>query len=237
VEIPNTLLNRPGFQGCCSGYDGIWRNGTFSHTTPTNQSTDQVSETIGQDAPKVPPEDISLYSYKRAADDIAELANQLNVKKIILGGHDWGGMIVWRAALWHPKLVSHVFSVCTPYAAPQKTYASTEDLVKGGLPQFGYQLHLASPEVEQSITTPEQIRQFISGIFGGHGPNGEVVFDPRTGVLLDNLPKVGKARLVSDEVRCLYVELIHVLVAWGNRSFLIWMYRYFSENLHMHPFA
>jgi pimeloyl-ACP methyl ester carboxylesterase len=26
---------------------------------------------------------------KRAADDIAELARQLGVKRIVLGGHDW----------------------------------------------------------------------------------------------------------------------------------------------------
>ena len=42
-----------------------------------------------QDAPKVPPNDISLYSYKRASEDIRELAKQLGVSKIVLGGHDW----------------------------------------------------------------------------------------------------------------------------------------------------
>jgi pimeloyl-ACP methyl ester carboxylesterase len=37
----------------------------------------------------VPPSSISLYGFKRAADDIAELARQLGAKQIILGGHDW----------------------------------------------------------------------------------------------------------------------------------------------------
>lgn len=44
---------------------------------------------IAKDAPKVPPNDIRLYSLKRASDDLAELANQLGVKKLVLGGHDW----------------------------------------------------------------------------------------------------------------------------------------------------
>ena len=42
-----------------------------------------------QDAPQVPPESLSNYGYKRAADDIEELAKQLGASTIILGGHDW----------------------------------------------------------------------------------------------------------------------------------------------------
>jgi len=41
------------------------------------------------DAPQVPPESIAFYGFKRAADDINELAQQLECKNIILGGHDW----------------------------------------------------------------------------------------------------------------------------------------------------
>src|ERR1700761_2776176 len=48
----------------------------------------------GTDAPKVPPENLSLYGQKRAADDIAELARQLGAGKIVIGGHDWGGAVV-----------------------------------------------------------------------------------------------------------------------------------------------
>lgn len=42
-----------------------------------------------KDAPKVPPNSISLYGFKQAALDIKELARQLGAKQIILGGHDW----------------------------------------------------------------------------------------------------------------------------------------------------
>jgi pimeloyl-ACP methyl ester carboxylesterase len=42
-----------------------------------------------QEAPKVPPNDLRLYSTKRAADDIKELAAQLGEDRIVLGGHDW----------------------------------------------------------------------------------------------------------------------------------------------------
>src|ERR1700712_873056 len=109
-------------------------------------------------------------------------------------------MVVWRTILWHPELVSHVFSVCTPFEAPRKVYLSTEDLVNGPAPQFGYQLHLASGEVEPKIQSKTEIRQFLSGMYGGKGPNREATFAPEKGIIFENLSKVGPSRLVTKEV-------------------------------------
>lgn len=117
----------------------------------------------GTDAPKSPPKDLALYSQKRACDDFAELARQLGIPKIIIGGHDWGGFVVYRFAMWHPELVTAVFSVCTPYQPPTKSFVSL-DMVVDRAPQFGYQKHLAGLEVEKAIDSPEKIRQFLNGM-------------------------------------------------------------------------
>jgi hypothetical protein len=101
----------------------------------------------------------------------------------------------------YPELVTHVFSVCTPYTAPHKEYLSTEDLVKNQLPQFAYQLHLASGEVEKVVNDEHSIRQFLKGMYGGRGPNGEIAFDPCKGVLADNLPSIGDSKLLNGKVR------------------------------------
>lgn len=116
-------------------------------------------------------------------------------------------MVVWRGAAWHPELVSHLFAVCTPYQAPTKRFVSTEDLVKGPVPQFGYQLHLASGEVEKVIQSKQSIRQFLHGMYGARGPKGETVFVPEQGVLFQNLPTVGKNKLMSEDVRSLSWKL------------------------------
>ncbi|KAI9826292.1 MAG: hypothetical protein M1832_000209 [Thelocarpon impressellum] len=160
----------------------------------------------GTDGPKVPPEPIELYGHKRAADDIKELARQLGAPQIILGGHDWGGSIVFRVALWHPELVTHIFSVCTPYLPPSKTFTPLEDVVRTVLPNFAYQLQLAGPEVEARIQTKPQIRQFLNAMYGGRGPNGEVGFDVRKGVLLDNLGLLGKTPLLTEGELDYYAE-------------------------------
>ncbi|KAH7065902.1 Alpha/Beta hydrolase protein [Paraphoma chrysanthemicola] len=173
----------------------------------------------GTDAPKVPPNSISLYGFKTASDDIATLAKELGAPKIILGGHDWGGAVVWRVAQYYPDLVSHVFSVCTAYTAPQAKFYSTEDLVKGPVPQFGYQLHLASGEVEKSVKDEQSIRQFLKGLHGARGPNGELLFTAENGIAVENLPKIGESRLVNGKLLDYYVKAysrhgIHPTLNW-----------------------
>jgi hypothetical protein len=79
-------------------------------------------------------------------------------------------------------------------------YFSTEDLVKGQLPQFAYQLHLASGEVEKSVKDEQSIRQFLRGLYGARGPNGELAFDPEKGVLAENLPLIGESRILNGKV-------------------------------------
>jgi pimeloyl-ACP methyl ester carboxylesterase len=173
----------------------------------------------GTDAPRVPPNSINLYTLKRASNDIAELARQLGASRIVLGGHDWGGMVVWRCALWHPELITNVFVVCTPYVPPAENYVSTIDLVRGPLPHFGYQIHLASTEVEGYITTKEQIRQFLNGIYGGRNPEGKRMFTPENGIVFDALPGMGKSPLLTEKELDYYVDYysrngLHGTVNW-----------------------
>jgi len=79
-------------------------------------------------------------------------------------------------------------------------------LVNGPVPQFGYQLHLASGEVELNVSSKEQIRQFLNGMYGGRGPKGETTFTPEKGILFENLSKVGKTPLMSKKEMDYYVD-------------------------------
>lgn len=159
------------------------------------------------EAPRVPPESIAFYSFKRVADDMKELARQLGLSRIILGGHDWGGSIVYRIALWYPQLVSHIFSICTPYTAPSKRFASLDDIVKSGrLPNFGYQLQLSSGQLEHVIQSRAQIKQLLNGLYGGRTPDGEQGFDVEHGVHLDRLSHLSRTPLLSEKMLDLYAD-------------------------------
>jgi pimeloyl-ACP methyl ester carboxylesterase len=78
----------------------------------------------------------------------------------MLGGHDWGGAIVYRVASYYPKLVSAVFSVCTPFRPPTTTFKDAATA-----PNFKYQLQLRGPDVEAKIVGERKIRQFLIALY------------------------------------------------------------------------
>lgn len=125
---------------------------------------------------------------------------------LCLADDNRGGAIAYRVALWHPQLVTHLFSVCTPFSPPSKQYKPLEFYVeKGILPNFAYQLRLADGQVE-GLKSRDEIRQLLNGVYGGRGPNGEAAFDAQNGVYLDRLAHLSKNRLVEDEMLDYYAD-------------------------------
>ncbi|KAK3711236.1 hypothetical protein LTR37_009830 [Vermiconidia calcicola] len=152
------------------------------------------------------------YTFKTHADAVAGIASQLNYSHIIVGGHDWGGAVVWRIAQWHPSLVTHVFSVCTPYFKVHDQYLSNEAIVKGGVPQFGYQLQFGSEDrvLEKAVCRDEgKIRKWLRGMYGGKPASGRSFMTPEEGVRLETLgpegEEVGMTPLLSEEELDYYV--------------------------------
>jgi pimeloyl-ACP methyl ester carboxylesterase len=63
------------------------------------------------------PANISDYDMPHLTDDLAGMLDALGLKKAVFCGHDWGGMVVWQMALYHPERVSGVIGVNTPFLA------------------------------------------------------------------------------------------------------------------------
>nr|POF17112.1 bifunctional epoxide hydrolase 2 [Quercus suber] len=145
------------------------------------------------------------YTLKAHADGIAGIAKAIGARQIILGGHDWGGMVVYRTAQWHPELVSHVFSVATPYMEPQTEYLDPAAVI-ARLPNFGYQLQLGSEEhvVEHALQAETPMRKFLQGIYGGKVASGKPIMTAEDGIRLDvvgdETEHVGPSPLMNDEV-------------------------------------
>ncbi|RDW65207.1 hypothetical protein BP5796_09899 [Coleophoma crateriformis] len=151
----------------------------------------------GTDAPEEP----KYYTYKRAADDMAELAKQLGSSTIILGGHDWGGAVVYRIAMRYPKLISALFSVCTPFFPPQEKFVPLT-----AAPNFKYQLQFQGSELEDAIVGEEKCRQFLNALYGGRTPDGQLGFDVSVGAKIDLLPTLGHTPLLSKEELDFYAK-------------------------------
>ncbi|KAG0640038.1 Alpha/Beta hydrolase protein [Tuber brumale] len=121
------------------------------------------------DAPRVPPADISTYSVKNHAADMVELLKILDVPKVILFGHDWGGMITSRIYLYNSEIVSYMVNVCTPFVSPIREYIPIRELVATKIPSFKYQIAFQDPQTEKDTEAPGKVRQFLKGLHRGVG--------------------------------------------------------------------
>lgn len=141
------------------------------------------------------------YSFKEMTEDLAQIiAGVVGDERVILGGHDWGGAMVYRAALWYPDLFKGIFSVCTPYFPPVAEYVDLADQIEAGItPTFGYQLQFRDPSIDWKLLGPSKIRQVLLALYGATTPDGKPGFDPRTGLIFENLPRLGSSPLVSEE--------------------------------------
>lgn len=151
----------------------------------------------GTDAPDA----LTCYTMKKAADDMAALTAELGLSSIILGGHDWGGAIAYRFAMYYPSLIKAIFVIGTIFAPPRSKFISVTIL-----PNFKYQMQLMGPEVESTIVGEAKLRQFFCGIFGGRTPTQEPLFSARHGIFLDRLHTVGPPPLLSEEELDFYVK-------------------------------
>ncbi|WPH02972.1 Hypothetical protein R9X50_00584400 [Acrodontium crateriforme] len=160
---------------------------------------------------------LSDYSFKNHATAIRGIAKAINAPKVILGGHDWGGMVVYRTAQWCADIVSHVFSVATPYAQPQPQFISTEQLVAAGMTMFGYQLQFGSEDqvIEKAVHNEAKIRKWLTGLYGGKPSGGRVIMTPEKGVdlsIVEDDSEIGMSPLLNQE------ELDYYVAEWSRNG-------------------
>lgn len=164
------------------------------------------------------PSSLSKYSFKTAADDLAVLARELGYGGeekegegggegggVVVGGHDWGGMIAHRFALHYPEIVKAVFTVCTPYRPPSRNYIPLEEVVEQ-VPNFRYQAHLAGEEVEKEVRTKKDIKKFLNALYGGRTEEGGAGFSVKHGVDFKILRESQRTKLMDEEMLDYYTE-------------------------------
>ena len=61
------------------------------------------------------PHGISSYSLDRLAADVVELVAFLGEPSANVIGHDWGGLVAWATAAWHPDVVDRLVVLNAPH--------------------------------------------------------------------------------------------------------------------------
>ncbi|KAI0104195.1 Alpha/Beta hydrolase protein [Nemania sp. FL0031] len=152
------------------------------------------------------PDSYEEYRMTKMTAHMAEIIKQVTDQPIILGGHDWGALFVWRLAQYYPELIRCVFSLCVPYLPPASVRMDVPDLVEK-LPNFRYQLYLANGTVENIVAkSPERVRGFINGLYGGTTPEGKPAFTTEAALIEENIDSIGQSPLMSKEMTDFYVQ-------------------------------
>ena len=112
------------------------------------------------------PHEISAYSLKSIAADIAGVIDSLGYKEAYLFGHDWGGPIVWTTGLLYPDTIRAVGALSVPYTpiGEKSLIQLFRELYKG---KFFYQLYIqeegkAEAEFEADVKTALE-KTYFSG--------------------------------------------------------------------------
>ncbi|KAF9993718.1 hypothetical protein BGZ65_010723, partial [Modicella reniformis] len=98
------------------------------------------------------PMELHTFGMKSVCTHLIGIMDALNIPKVTIIGHDWGGALVWRFGLYYPNRLHGIISICTPYNPPSSQYRSLEEIVKA-VPEFEYQLSLADPSTADKLDT------------------------------------------------------------------------------------
>ena len=73
------------------------------------------------------PKGIKAYSLDKLADDILGLIDALGYYKVHLIGHDWGAVVAWAVAIWHPERLNKLGILNVPHPAVMVNYLRRGD--------------------------------------------------------------------------------------------------------------
>ncbi|KAF9978722.1 hypothetical protein BGZ73_000732 [Actinomortierella ambigua] len=126
-------------------------------------------DTLGygqSDAPVVDLDKVHPYSVKSICGQLCSLLDVLNIPKVVILGHDWGGAIVWRFADYHPDRVHSVISVCTPTMPLMDSFIPI-DMIATANPDFAYQKFFADPATTEYFNSKKRECLFSAYRFSG----------------------------------------------------------------------
>jgi pimeloyl-ACP methyl ester carboxylesterase len=63
------------------------------------------------------PKGVKAYSVDKLAGDVLGLMDALGYEKVHLIGHDWGGLVAWAFAIWHPERLHKLGILNAPHPA------------------------------------------------------------------------------------------------------------------------
>jgi pimeloyl-ACP methyl ester carboxylesterase len=95
------------------------------------------------------PAEVNAYRIEHLVEDVRAFVAHLGYEKFVLVGHDWGGVVAWAFALWHPKLLERLIIINAPHPA-----VFDRELLNNPAQQAAsqYMLMFRSPQAEEAMS-------------------------------------------------------------------------------------
>jgi epoxide hydrolase 4 len=108
------------------------------------------------------PADVEQYQMSYLVEDIGALVKHLGRKRLVLVGHDWGGVVAWFFAIQQPEYVEKLVVINAPHPGVFQRELS-ENPAQQQASQ--YMLFFRSPEAEQALSA-DNYSALVNGVLG-----------------------------------------------------------------------
>ena len=112
-------------------------------------------------SPEARPTAVRAYRLPKLVADVLAVAYWLGAARIHLVGHDWGGVVAWRLAGWHPDRVATLTAVSTPTRGPLPGRWSLAPR-RCGRPTFRCSASLGCPSGCWARTASERLHRLLA---------------------------------------------------------------------------
>ena len=158
---------------------------------------------------------IEAYSMRNLVADLSGMLDALKIDQCVLVGHDWGGAVIWNAALMIPDRVARVVGINTPFMprvddralgpSARTAMKPTELMRQMAAGNFHYVLYFQDPGVAEA-ELDKNVRRTLSAFYQEPPPGDPAafkdtvpgVFGPAGGGLLDRLPDAPHGKFLSE---------------------------------------
>lgn len=115
------------------------------------------------------PAAVDAYRAKHLIADVIGLLDRYGIRKCVLVGHDWGGIVAWATALAHPERLAKLVILNAPHAAIFARLLATDPAQQRA---SGYIVKYRSPEAEDYLGADDcaELRKSITApaVAAGH---------------------------------------------------------------------
>jgi len=172
------------------------------------------------------PTEVTSYDIRHLTDDLIALLDHYDYEKAIFIGHDWGAMVVWGLALFHPNRVDKIINLSLPYQ--ERGDMPWLELMEQYLGDDYYFIHFnKQPGVADSVLE-QNTRRFLQNIYRVNKPQ----IEPEPGMEMINLALAKKPigePLMNETELSVFIEAFE---SSGFTGSINW-YRNLDRNWHL----